>query len=258
MLATIASILAGTLCGLSGILMTRLELKTASFSMAHAAMAGAALGIYLGVKPEVPAFLLALLTAQFIGPLVDYLNISADLVSMSFFSTYTALAFIFTYLSPETALSAQTLSIIFWGSVLAVDFGYIVFLSLALASMIIYLLAFWPQIKSILFDRKLADVEGLKTSYYVYSIIMLTGVVIIIILRLVGGFLVFSLLYTTSAAATRIKCSLGKMMVYSGLLGAASGLTGLFSSLILDLPVGACISISSTVLLILAVILMRD
>ncbi len=252
--AYVASALAGVLCGSTGVLASKLGLRTVAFSMSHAAMAGAAVGLYLGLNPEAVAFILAAATAVGLGPLTEHSRIPSELVSMALFSCYTAVAFIFAYMSPGTALSARTLSLVFWGSVLAVTPGYIMLLLLSIISVALILLAFWPQLSAIFFDRRIAEAEGLNTKAYIYMATIISGAAVILALKLVGGFLVFSLLYTPAAASTKIGRTLRGMVAASAMLGFLSGVLGVTLSFAADLPVGACISLSSAIILLVAVL----
>ena len=252
--AYIASALAGMLCGSTGVLASKLGLRTVAFSMSHGAMAGAAIGLFVGLNPEAVAFILAAATAVALGPLTEHSRIPSEIVSMALFSSYTAMAFIFTYLSPGTALSARTLSLVFWGSVLAVTPGYIILLLASIVSITFLLLSFWPQLSTIFFNRKIAEAEGINTKVYIYMATIISGITVIMVLKLVGGFLVFSLLYTPAAASTRIGRTLRGMVAASAFFGLLSGVLGVTISLAADLPVGACIFLLSTIILLIAIL----
>ncbi|MCX8176212.1 MAG: hypothetical protein N3E48_03140, partial [Candidatus Bathyarchaeota archaeon] len=59
--AIIAGAMAGSLCGCTGILCTRIGLNTIAFATAHAALAGAALSLVVGGDPIALGLILALL-----------------------------------------------------------------------------------------------------------------------------------------------------------------------------------------------------
>jgi len=247
--AVISSIVSGALCGTSGALLMRLRLTTIGFLMAHAALAGAALGVYLEMDPVPLSLLLVVITGLILGPLSDALRLPSDLVSMTLFSLYTALALIFVYLSPGTALSAEAVSSILWGSVLAVTTGLLTLLLTLLIIMILFLLAFRLQLLAVLYNQKLAEAEGIPVSAIMYSLIFLGGVIVALTLRVTGGFLVFSLLFNPSAAAFQISDDMRKVIILSAVLGALSAQMGLILSLSLDLPVGASIALMSSAML---------
>jgi len=247
--AIISSMISGVLCGISGALLMRLKLTTMGFLMAHAALAGAALGVYLEVNPTLLSLLFVIITGLFLGPLSDILRLPSDLVSMTLFSLYTALALIFVYLSPGTALSAEAVSSILWGSVLAVTVGLLILLSTLLIIMILFLSAFKLQLLATLYNRKLAEAEGVPVSIITYLLIFLGGITVALTLRVTGGFLVFSLLFNPPAAAFQLSNDIRKVIVISGILGVISAQLGLFFSLLFDLPVGASIALMSSITL---------
>lgn len=252
--AFIAAVFAGFLCGLMGVHITRLNLNTVAFSTAHAALAGAALAMFLGMEPSTIGLILAILTALFLGPLADLFHIPFDLFSMSLFSIYTAFAFIFISISPGGVISAQAVSSILWGSILTVTSGYTVFLSILFFLVLIYIIAFFPQLKSLLFDSKLAEAEGINVKAYKYSLMFLSGVTVSLILKLVGGFLVFSLLFIPAASAFLLSENIKLILCFSAILGSFSAVGGIFLSLLLDLPTGACIVLMATFILIISAV----
>jgi len=239
--AVLASVFAGSLCGLVGVHVTRMKLNTIAFSTAHAALAGAALGVLLEMDPSLIGMVLALATVAFLGPLGDLLGIPFDLVSMVLFSTYTAAAFIFLSISPGGVLSAQAVSSVLWGSALTATSGYVMFLFLMLIFVLIYLLAFRPQLLAVLYDSRLAEAEGINVRAYKYSLMFVTGMTVAFVLKLVGGFLVFALLFIPASAAILASENIRHIISLSAIFGGASALAGLFLSLALDLPAGACI-----------------
>ncbi len=247
--AIIASILAGSLCGLIGIFMIRLKLNTIGFSTAHAALAGAALGVFLQVDPSLLSIVFAMFTSLILGPLSDIIRLPLDLISMILFSLYTSLAFIFIFLSPGTALSAEAVSNVLWGSILAINYGYLVLLSCLLFIVILFVWCFKIKLLAILHDRRLAEAEGIQTSYYLYSLIFLLGFIIAVTLRITGGFLVFSLLFNPSAASLQLSSNIRRILILSPILSSTSALLGLFISYTFDWPVGASIALASTIIL---------
>jgi len=244
-----ASIIAGSLCGISGVLIARLRLSTLVFAIAHAALFGAALGLFLDVDPLYTAMILAILSSVIIGPLSDATGVPSDTLAMVMFSTYNALTFIFIFLSPGPTLAAEKVGGILWGSVLAVTRTYLVVLLMLAYLYALVLALFWNRFQSILFDRRLAEAEGVNTRVYVYLLITLSGIAISVSLKIVGGFLVFSLLYIPAACGF-VADSIKRMILLSALIGGASGSAGVVLSFIFNLPVGACIVATATVMFI--------
>ena len=247
----------GILCGLSSIFIYRLRITTISFSVAHGALAGAALSLLLQVDPLPISFAFAFLTAIILGPLADTLKAPVDIISMILFSLNTALTLLFIYLSPGTALAAQVVSSILWGSILAVTPAHLVLLIILLIIYMAYYYSFKLKILAILFDRWLAEADGINTKLYIYTIILLIGATIVVMLRVVGGFLVFTLIYNLAVSSTQLTRHIKGMMIVASVIGIITIYLGLLISFYLDLPVGVCIVLASLVMLVISLLYRR-
>ncbi len=252
MTATIAGALAGSLCGCTGVLCDRLGLRTVAFAVAHGALAGAALSFLVGVNSIVLGMIFALFTALILGPLADAFEIPIDMASMTLFSLYNALTFIFLILSPGIVLAAEKVSQVLWGSVLAVTLEYLIILSTIAVLYALFLVILWDRIAPILFDRRLAEAEGINVRAYTYVLIALTGLVVVFTLCITGGFLVFSLIYIPASSALQLSENMKRIVALSALLGLISAVTGVYFSFVADLPVGSSIVICAAVILLIA------
>jgi len=248
----IGGVLAGGLCGAVGAICSRLKLTTMAFSMAHAALAGSALALALGADIISLAMLLAIATAMILGPLADHLGIPIDLASMTLFSLYNALAFIFIISAPGPALMTESVGQLLWGSILATRPMYIAYLLLASMIVLALLIIFWGKISSILFDIRLAEAEGVNVKAYKYAILVIAGTTVTLALRMTGGFLVFSLLYVPAAASLQLQANMKGIIAASWIFGSASASMGLLMSFLYDLPAGSCITIAALIILLAA------
>ena len=106
-----------------------------------------------------------------------------------------------------------------------------------------------------MFNRKLAEADGINTKPFIYLIIFLAGVVITFSLKLVGGLLIYALLFNPASTVLQFSENMRKVVVYSPLVGMATTVSGLFVSLFFDLPVGSCIVIVSTIVFAVALLL---
>lgn len=248
----IGGVLAGGLCGAVGAVCNRLKLMTMAFSMAHAALAGSALALLLGADIISLAMLLAIMTATILGPLADHLRIPVDLVSMTLFSLYNALAFIFIISAPGPVLMTESVGQLIWGSILAIRPTYLAYFFLASLIALAFLAIFWGKISSILFDIRLAEAEGVNVRAYKYVILVIAGTTVTLALRMTGGFLVFSLLYVPAAASLQLQASMRGIIAASWILGSASASIGLITSFLYDLPAGSSITITALTILLIA------
>jgi|Deesub1362B_J571_1020462.scaffolds.fasta_scaffold00111_10 ABC-type Mn2+/Zn2+ transport system permease subunit len=238
-----ASLLVGMLCGLWGAVVVRLQLSAVGFAMAHAAFAGAALGLMLGLSPVAVSVAFALTVAGILGPLTETTRLPPEVVLGVVFPVTMALGFVFLSLVPGPALGSPALSLL-WGSVLGVGWRDVTVLLLVLGASSFFLLLFRREILSILLERGLAEEAGIPTRPYLWAVLFLVGVLVAISLRLVGGILVYSLLLLPAAAATQLTFDMKKILFLAGLFGAVAAGAGFGASWALDLPLGASISLA--------------
>jgi len=252
--ALLGCALAGFLTGLIGVFVVRMRLSAIGYSMSHGAFAGAALGVATSMNPLVTAMLFASATAFLIGPVADKARLHADTITSIVFPLNMALAFAFLTLSPEIGLSSQVASVL-WGSIISMTNNDVVYMITLCAVTLAITHFIWKELFAIMFNRKLAEADGINTKPIVYLIIFLAGVVVTFSLKLVGGLLVYALLFNPASSALQFLEDMRKVMVVSPLIGVATSVSGLMVSLFLDLPVGSCIVLVSTATFALAVLL---
>jgi len=252
--ALVGCLLAGFLTGLVGVFVVRMRLSAIGYSMSHGAFAGAALGVAASVNPLLTALSFSAVTALLIGPVADKARLHADTVTSIAFPLNMALAFIFLTLSPQIGLSSEVASVL-WGSVISITNNDMVLLSALFAAAIAMIHMFWKELFAIMYNRKLAEADGIDTQPFVYFVIFLIGVVVTLSLRLVGGLLIFALLFNPASSALQFLQDMKKIVIVSPIIGAITCISGLMVSLILDLPIGSCIVLVSTSVFAFSVLL---
>ncbi len=237
--------LTGAACGLLGTFVVRLRLSSLGFTMSHAAFAGAALGLAVGIEPLTLALIGAILTAAVLGPIAERAKLPADVITGVLFPLTMALGLIFLYLAPGTAMSSSALGLL-WGSLFAMTRADLFWLGGLAGAITLIIWLFFKEFHALLFDRKLAEESGVPTRPFYYLILFLTGVTIALALRLVGGLLVFVLLQSPAATAFQFFYDLKKIFVGAAVLGIIYAGAGLGLSFAFDLPLGSAIVLVST------------
>lgn len=252
--AFLGCVLSGFLTGLMGVFVVRMKLSAIGYSMSHGAFAGAALGVATSLNPLVTAMLFASVTAFLIGPIADKARLHADTITGIIFPLNMALAFVFLTLTPEIGFTSQAANVL-WGSILSVTNSDVVYLVTLCAATLAIIYFVWKELFAITFNRKLAEADGINTKLFIYLIIFLSGVVVTFSIKLVGGLLIYALLFNPASSALQFLEDMRKIIIVSPLIGVATNLSGLMVSLVLDIPVGSCIVLVSTVLFALTVLL---
>ena len=222
-----------------------MELSSAGFTMTHAAFAGAALGLVLGIDPMYSAMGVSVLVAAGLGPVAEQSKLPPNVILGITFPLTMALALILLNFAPDTAMSSTALSLL-WGSVLGMTMGDVLHIGILAFVMILLVTVFFKEFQSIVFDRKLAESSGINTKPFFYAILFLTGITVSLSLKLVGGLLVFALMINPSSAAYQFFYDIKKILLISPLFGAVFAFGGLYLSFLVDFPVGASIALVST------------
>ena len=249
--AIIATLLGGATCGTIGVFVVLLHMPFIGVAMSHAAFAGALLGLWLGFDPLIGAFIFSLGVSLVIGPLADRGELSPEMSLGAVFSLMLGLAFLFIGIIPSTRSEALGL---LWGSILTVSRGDVTLLAIVALLVIGLVIVFAKEIQATIFNRNVALAVGIPATIVLYGIIFLTGATITATFRPIGGLLIFSLILNPAAAAYQLTYSMKRMFFLSAGFGVLAGWTGLLFSYLFNIPSGATIVVTSSIIFIIAVI----
>lgn len=240
--AVAGAALAGYTGGLLGVAALRLRLSALGYAMAHAAFAGAALGLLVGFSPLAMAVIFALVVAALVGPVAEHTGLPVDTVLALLFPLTMALGFLFMALTPGLPLTSPALTLL-WGSLLGVTWHDVGALAGIGGAVTLFLLLLRREVWAVLVERKLAEEAGIRTSAILWTLLFLVGAGVATSLRLVGGLLVYALLFLPASAADRLAFDLRRQFLLAPALGVAASLGGLALSFFTNLPVGTCIAL---------------
>lgn len=249
--AILAGLLGGIACGIIGVFVVLMHMPFIGVAMSHAAFAGALMGLWLGFDPVIGAFIFCLAASVVVGPLADRGQLSPETSLGVIFSLMLGIAFLFIGIIPNTRSAALDL---LWGSILTTSGEDIVLLAIVAFLVVAIVLLFEKEIRATLFNRNVALAVGIPATLVLYCIILLTGATITVTLRSIGGLLIFSLILNPAAAAYQLTYSLKRMYLLSATFGVLSCWIGLIISYYLNIPSGATIVITSSVVFMLAAI----
>ena len=249
--AILSAFLGGIACATIGVFVVLMHMPFIGVCMSHAAFAGALLGLWLGFNPLIGAFALSLLSAAIIGPLADRGELSPETSLGVIFSFMLGIAFLFMGLMPGTKSGALEL---LWGSILTNTKSDIIFLGIVTIVVVGLVFVFYKEIQATIFHRDMALSVGIPATVILYGVLFLTGATITASLRSIGGLLIFSLILNPAAAAYQLTYSMKRMFLLSAGFGVLSGWTGLLMSYLFNLPSGATIVVTSSVVFMIAAV----
>ncbi len=244
--ALVTALLLGPLCGLIGVFVTARRMAFFSDTISHAALAGIAVGFWLGfADPTLPMVAVGLGVAA----LMLWLKEKTDLL------TDTIMALL---LSGSVAFGIVVISLLkgFRGELHRYLFGDIlsvgpqeVWLAFAVSAVVAVAVAVRLNALTLLTaSEDLAHVSGIPVRRLNYAFVLVLTVVVALSIRLLGIILVTSLLVIPPAAARNIARNLRQQIVLAVLAGALGGGGGVALSYRFDLPCGPSIVLTSVAL----------
>jgi manganese/iron transport system permease protein len=241
--ALIACVLCGGSCSLLSVFVVLMKMPLIGISMSHAAFAGAVLGLLLNFNPFVSGFILCLLVAAVLGPLSDRTDMAPENVLGILFSFLMGLAFLGLGILTRTKATALNLM---WGSLLSLSGSDIWVLTLITSALVFFVSLFFKELRSVMFNRRLAAASGVPERMIYYALLFLTGAVVSSNLATVGGLLIFALLVQPGATALQLTYNLKHFFFISVISGIGACVSGLVVSYIFDLPSGASVVLMAT------------
>ncbi|MBM3845939.1 MAG: metal ABC transporter permease [Verrucomicrobia bacterium] len=238
-----AALLLAPLCSLLGVFVTARRMAFFSDTIAHAALAGVAIGFLVGFnEPTFPMVMFSLLVAVAMFWLKDNTALLTDSIMAILLSGSVALGVII--MSAMKGFRGQLHAYLF-GDIQAVSESELVLaavLSLGVGAVVFGHLNSLTLLSA---HEDLAHVSGAPVKLLNYLFVGILTLTVSASIRLLGVLLVTALIVIPPAAARNLSCSLRQQIVGSILCGLASGLGGVWAAYHLDLPAGPSIVLSA-------------
>jgi manganese/iron transport system permease protein len=249
--AIVSAFFGGIACSVIGVFVVLMHMPFIGVCMSHAAFAGALLGLWLGFNPLIGAFAFSLGAAAVVGPLADRGELNPETSVGVIFSLMLGLAFLFMGLMSGPKSAALEL---LWGSILTNTRSDIILLGVVAVLVVGIVVLFFKEIQATIFQRDMARAVGIPATAVLYSILFLTGATITASFSSIGGLLIFSLILNPAAAAYQLTYNMKRMFILSAAFGVFSSWMGLVFSYFFNIPSGATIVVTSSVIFLIAVI----
>jgi len=240
--ALIAGLLVGGLTSLLGVLVVLRRSAFFGDAIAHASLAGAALGVLTGWPPLLPAAGVGVGLAMSLHAVERRSRLPLDTVLGFIMPFFMALGVLL--LSFKPGYQPELISFLF-GSILMVSHQSLLVIALIAVVVLGSFLRFRHHVVFAAFDEEAARLAGVPVTLMLTGYHVLLALVIIASIRTVGVVLVNALLIIPAATAKLLARSLTHMFILTPLLGMASVITGLVVSFHLDLPSGPAIVVLS-------------
>ncbi len=244
--ALLASLFLCPLCALLGVFVTARKMSFFSETIAHGALTGVALGIWLGISElTITVVLFGLLVAAAILWLREHTDLLTDTIMALLLSGSISVGVII--LSMLKGYRGEIQQYLF-GDILAVR-PVDVWLSVTLFAVIsLGIFSRLSALTLITAQEELAHVCGIPVKRLNYLFILVLTITVALSIRLLGIMLVTALLVIPPAAARNVSRNLRQQILFSLLAGTIGGFVGIVASYQLNVPSGPAIVLTSIIL----------
>ncbi len=236
--ALLAGILVSISCGIIGSLVVVNRIVFISGGIAHAAYGGIGLAFFVGFSPTLGAGLFAVVISMIMGAVSFKKRQRADTVIGVLWAVGMALGIILIDMTP--GYNVDLMSYLF-GSILAVPQSDIWFMIPMDVIIVSFIVVFYKEFLAMSYDEEFAFIVGIPVKVLYFSLLGMTALCIVMVIRVVGLILVIALLTIPPFIAEKYTRNLGEMMVLSCLLGIFFTVAGLWFSYNYDFTSGATI-----------------
>lgn len=242
-----AAVLVGAICAVLGCYVVLRGMAFLGDALAHAVLPGVALGYLIGGATRTELFWWGLgtgvLAALGIGAISRTSQVKQDTAIGIVFAGMFALG---VALISTTRSYAVDLANFLFGNVLGVSETELWRMAAFGGGVLLTVLVCYRAFLVLSFDPVLARTLRLPTRFLDNLMLVLVAVVIIVSLQTVGVALMVAMLITPAATASLLTRRLPTMMALAALIGAGSGVVGLYLSYHLSLASGAAIVLVCT------------
>jgi zinc/manganese transport system permease protein len=249
-----AMLFASIACAILGVIITQVQISSIGFTMAHAAFAGAAVGMFLSVNATVTAIIAGVLVAFLIGPLSDKARVSPDTALGLLFGISMAVAIFFIAYMQTLGRGFSAMGLLF-GDVISLYSEEITYLALISVVAVVFVVVLYKEITGIIFNRRIAESVGIRVKPVYYGMLFVIALVVALCLPIIGGLLIYVWLVTPAAIALQFCYRLSSMFVVAPVVAATISVSGALAGLEYSLPVAPLTAVLFSIVFIGAVFL---
>ncbi|MDH2998131.1 high-affinity zinc transporter membrane component [Pasteurellaceae bacterium LFhippo2] len=218
-------------------------------TLAHSALLGVSLGLFLELDPYLAVILMTVILALGLVWLEHRTNQSVDTILGIIAHCSLSLGVI--TISLLDNVRVDLMSYLF-GDLLAINYNDVIFIAMGVLVISSILGFFWKRLVSITVSPELAQIEGLNVARLRLVLMLLTAITIALSMKFVGALLITSLLIIPAATARRFAKSPEAMVFYAILCSLFSVTGGLTLSAFKDTPAGPSVVICAGMLFLLS------
>lgn len=241
--ALLAAVIVGVVCAALGSFVVLRGMAFLGDALAHTILPGVVGAYLLGWPLTVGALLMGVLTAVGIGALTARTGLKEDTAIGVIFAGLFALGV--AMLSASGNYSIDLAHFLF-GNLLGVSTADLWVMASLGGVVLLVLFLLYKEFMVLAFDAVLATALRLPTTFLNYLMLILIAVTIVVSLQVVGIALMLAMLVTPAATASLLTKRLTPMIGVAAVIGAFSGMIGLYASYYLNIASGPAVVLVTT------------
>jgi manganese/iron transport system permease protein/iron/zinc/copper transport system permease protein len=250
----LAALMVGSLCGLIGMFVVLRGMSYVGHGLSHAAFGGAVVGFMLNLDFYSSAGAMGLLAAILINRITKNGEIKLDaaigVVTTAMFALGVAII-------SQVRTFNQNFEAALFGNILGITNEDLLIIALVTGCAIISILLLYRPLLFSTFDNEAARIFGIKTEMVQFTFSFLLTLSIIASMNVVGVTMIAATLITPALTARTMTDSFGRMLIYSFIIGAVTGVVGMYLSYVFNAASGATIVLFGAILFCLSVLIKR-
>ena len=247
----LAALLVGAFSGMIGVFVVLRGMSYVGHGLSHAAIGGAVVGFTLNLNFYAGAFAMGLLAVLVINKITQNNKIKLDaaigIVTTAMFALGVAII-------SKLRNFKQNFEAALFGNILGITDHDLVVIGLVAATTLITLFFTYRALLFSTFDPEAARVLGIKTESVQFLFSLLLTFSVIASLNVIGVTLVAATLIAPAMTARMLTESFSKILIYSTLIGSATGIIGMYLSYIFNVASGTTIVLFSVLLFSLSLL----
>ena len=245
--AFIAGVLISLCAGLLGVVLVLKRYAMIGDGLSHVAFGAMAVAAVLGFAPMTVALPVTVAVAVLLLLAGEKQLIKGDSAIAMLSAGSLAVGYLLLNIFPASdsgSLSGDVCASLFGSTSIMTLRGSDVWLCVGLSVAVIgFFVIFYHKIFAVTFDEGFATSSGVRVRAYNFLIAAISGVVIVLAMKLVGALLISSLIIFPALSAMRVFRSFRSVILCSAVISVVGSLTGLLIALLMSTPTGASVAV---------------
>lgn len=244
--ALYAGVLVALACGVLGVFVVLRKQSFIADGVAHASLAGIAIGLLLSSNPILWAVAVAIVMSIALTFIKQNSKVSFDSSIGILYSFFFAIGIL--VISSINSYKPDLVSFLF-GSLLFITWIEVVYALILLIFVAIFITIAYFKIVYMTFDIEGAKVRGVNVKFLEYFLNILVSIAVIVSVKLMGVVLVTAMLTIPATFAKLTAKNFSQVIWLSCIYAISSTSVGIILSYVLDLPSGATVVVLQSILL---------